>query len=165
MAGTAVTVQNGHTYLVACAVAYNGDTAGIQSVTLSGTTLNVLVPLDGTSTPFDVIDLGAGDDTSHQAKVLLMTPDGIFSASDYDPAILTRRALYNLANGKQDPITIDTEISSASNNPVRNSVIYAALQAKQDTLVSGTNIKTVNGTTLLGSGNLSVGLDITTYGS
>lgn len=28
---------------------------------------------------------------------------------------------------------------------------------KQDTLVSGTNIKTVNGTTLLGSGNLAVG--------
>ena len=31
-----------------------------------------------------------------------------------------------------------------------------ALNAKQDTLVSGTNIKTVNSTTLLGSGNLAV---------
>lgn len=31
-----------------------------------------------------------------------------------------------------------------------------ALNAKQDTLVSGTNIKTVNSTTLLGSGNLNV---------
>lgn len=31
-----------------------------------------------------------------------------------------------------------------------------ALNAKQDTLVSGTNIKTVNSTTLLGSGNLDV---------
>lgn len=31
-----------------------------------------------------------------------------------------------------------------------------ALNAKQDTLVSGTNIKTINGTSLLGSGNISV---------
>ena len=31
-----------------------------------------------------------------------------------------------------------------------------ALNAKQDTLVSGTNIKTINSTTLLGSGNLAV---------
>lgn len=31
-----------------------------------------------------------------------------------------------------------------------------ALNAKQDTLVSGTNIKTINGTSILGSGNISV---------
>lgn len=38
------------------------------------------------------------------------------------------------------------------------------ITGKQDTLVSGTNIKTVNGTTLLGSGNLSVG-DVTLTGT
>jgi len=31
-----------------------------------------------------------------------------------------------------------------------------ALNAKQDTLVSGTNIKTINSTSILGSGNLSI---------
>lgn len=35
--------------------------------------------------------------------------------------------------------------------------LQTALNAKQATLVSGTNIKTVNSTTLLGSGNLAVG--------
>ena len=35
--------------------------------------------------------------------------------------------------------------------------LNSALAAKQDTLVSATNIKTVNGSTLLGSGNLVVG--------
>jgi hypothetical protein len=35
--------------------------------------------------------------------------------------------------------------------------LQSALNAKQATLVSSTNIKTVNGTTLLGSGNLTVG--------
>lgn len=34
--------------------------------------------------------------------------------------------------------------------------LSAALSGKQDALVSGTNIKTVNGNSLLGSGNLSI---------
>lgn len=34
---------------------------------------------------------------------------------------------------------------------------YLALQNKQDTLVSGTNIKTINGSSILGSGDISVG--------
>lgn len=38
-----------------------------------------------------------------------------------------------------------------------DSLLASGLGAKQDTLVSGTNIKTVNGTTLLGSGDLAVG--------
>lgn len=33
---------------------------------------------------------------------------------------------------------------------------YLALQGKQDALVSGTNIKTINNTTILGSGNISI---------
>lgn len=38
------------------------------------------------------------------------------------------------------------------------------LATKQDTLVSGTNIKTVNGESILGSGNIQAGgLNITTY--
>lgn len=36
-------------------------------------------------------------------------------------------------------------------------VIYTALTGKQSTLVSGTNIKTVNGSSLLGSGDLVIG--------
>lgn len=35
--------------------------------------------------------------------------------------------------------------------------LQSALNAKQETLVSGTNIKTINGTSVLGSGNVSVG--------
>lgn len=37
-----------------------------------------------------------------------------------------------------------------------NSAVYTALAAKQDTLVSGTNIKTINNDSLLGSGNLNL---------
>jgi hypothetical protein len=35
--------------------------------------------------------------------------------------------------------------------------LQTALNAKQDTLVSGTNIKTVNGNSLVGSGNVNIG--------
>jgi len=39
--------------------------------------------------------------------------------------------------------------------------LQTALNAKQDTLVSGTNIKTVNGTTILGSGDIAIASGIT----
>ena len=41
-------------------------------------------------------------------------------------------------------ITVDTEISADSENPVQNKVIKAALDAKQDTLVAGDNITIVD---------------------
>lgn len=56
---------------------------------------------------------------------------------------------------------INAKVADAINNgtttvaPSQNAV-FDALATKQDTLVSGTNIKTVNGNTLLGSGNLVI---------
>ena len=52
--------------------------------------------------------------------------------------------------------TIDTSLSSTSTNPVQNKAINSALAGKQAKLVSGTNIKTINGNSLLGSGNVSI---------
>lgn len=40
----------------------------------------------------------------------------------------------------------------------------AALANKQDTLVSGTNIKTINGSSVLGSGDLTIGAAVTLTG-
>ena len=39
--------------------------------------------------------------------------------------------------------------------------LQSALNAKQDTLVSATNIKTINGSSILGSGNLTVSAGLT----
>ena len=51
-----------------------------------------------------------------------------------------------------DPVGTDNSDDNAINT------LYSGLEAsKQDTLVNTTNIKSVNGTTLLGSGNLEVG--------
>lgn len=51
---------------------------------------------------------------------------------------------------------VDSSLSSTSTNPVQNKVINSALGKKQSTLVSGTNIKTINNNSILGSGNLSI---------
>jgi len=70
--------------------------------------------------------------------------------------------------------TIDTELSETSENPVQNKVITQTIldneyvtstalnnlnnriETKQNTLISGTNIKTINGNSLLGSGNITI---------
>lgn len=56
---------------------------------------------------------------------------------------------------------VDSTVTAGSGNVVTSGAVATALAAvsealddKQDTLVSGTNIKTVNGTSLLGSGNI-----------
>ena len=57
------------------------------------------------------------------------------------------------------PLTVDDTVTSGSSNPVKSSGIYGFVTGetatKQDTLVSGTNIKTINSTSILGSGNIT----------
>lgn len=59
-------------------------------------------------------------------------------------------------NNKQNALTFDTAPTASSTNPVTSGGVKTALDAKQATLVSGTSIKTVNNTSLLGSGNVAV---------
>lgn len=61
----------------------------------------------------------------------------------------------------QTEITMDDAPTSGSNNAIKSGGVYTALQGKQDNLVSGTNIKTINGTSILGSGNIVVQAEIT----
>jgi hypothetical protein len=62
-------------------------------------------------------------------------------------------------NGNNLPMEVSTAGVNLTGSPTVNAVAIAnttQVAAKQDTLVSGTNIKTVNSTTILGSGNLAV---------
>ena len=62
-------------------------------------------------------------------------------------------------------ITVDSVLSTESENPVQNKTITNALANKQSTLVSGENIKTINGKSILGKGDITIegtgGSDIT----
>jgi hypothetical protein len=62
-------------------------------------------------------------------------------------------------NGNNLPMEVSTTGVNLTGSPTVNSVAIAnttQVAAKQDTLVSGTNIKTINGASLLGSGNIPV---------
>ena len=54
------------------------------------------------------------------------------------------------------PATVDQTYDSTSTNAQSGTAVAEAISTKQDTLVSGTNIKTVNGNSLLGSGNIDI---------
>ena len=65
------------------------------------------------------------------------------------------------------PITVDSRLDYDSTNPLQNRAIAASLAAlnnevveKQQHLVSGTNIKTINGESILGAGDLTVGVAV-----
>jgi hypothetical protein len=64
-----------------------------------------------------------------------------------------------VANGTTTPvITLQIPTASASNRGALSTTDWSTFNGKQAALVSGTNIKTVNSTSLLGSGNVSVGV-------
>jgi hypothetical protein len=88
--------------------------------------LATIVTVDNASDLFPIVDTSA-------AETKKITPS----------ALKTALALNNVDN------------TSDANKPV-STATQSALNAKQDTLVSGTNIKTVNGTSVLGSGNISI---------
>lgn len=62
---------------------------------------------------------------------------------------------WNVASGKQTLNIPISDIFDASNYYTKNQV-DTALAGKQATLVSGTNIKTINGNSILGEGNLVI---------
>lgn len=67
----------------------------------------------------------------------------------------------------QEALTFDSAPTAGSGNPVTSGGVKTALDGKQATLVSGTNIKTVCGSSILGSGDLQLVADdiYTGYGS
>jgi hypothetical protein len=61
-------------------------------------------------------------------------------------------------------ITLNVPNASATNRGALTTTDWSAFNAKQEALVSGTNIKTINGASVLGSGNINVG-GLTVYRS
>ena len=82
-----------------------------------------------------------------------------------EPAIslTASRAVVSNSSGKLTTSSVtSTELGYVSGV---TSAIQTQINAKQDALVSGTNIKTVNNTNLLGSGNINISTTVATDGS
>lgn len=57
----------------------------------------------------------------------------------------------------QTQVFPETKFNYITSNDSQPVTLTTALSGKQDTLVSGTNIKTINGNSILGEGNITVG--------
>lgn len=92
----------------------------------------------------DYVDTGAGVANTITGGATTITTSNLTAS----------RALMSDANGKVAVSAVtSTELEYLSGV---TSSVQAQLNAKQATLVSGTNIKTVNGTSILGSGDITI---------
>ena len=89
-------------------------------------------------------------------KTIYIISDG---GIEHDVIYLTQAAYDALETKEQDKLYV---ITDAVSTPVYSTdSVDALLAEKQDTLVSGENIKTINGGSILGEGNIVVGADTT----
>lgn len=78
-----------------------------------------------------------------------------WEAVDLAPLAFTDNVSRNSSTGVVS-VPVTTTATSGSAVPFTSGGAYTALGGKQDTLVSGTNIKTINSTSILGSGNIDI---------
>ena len=99
---------------------------------------------------FATIGFISGEDTvssvNGQTGEVVLTASSLnaYTKTQTDDLVNGVRTIANDANNKADAVT----------SRVQN--VETSLENKQDTLVSGTNIKTINGDSILGSGNLVI---------
>jgi len=152
----------------------------ITSVTSGGSEVTVLEITFNTDAGKQAIDIPISqifDASNYYTKTDV---DGLLAAKADTATTYTKTEVDTALSGKQAtlsagtgiditnntisvtgvPLTMDDNVTSGSSNPVKSSGIYNAITAatdtKQDTLVSGTNIKTVGTNSLLGSGNIAL---------
>lgn len=91
--------------------------------------------------------------------------EGILFIGTFTDSKIISATLYSDGTAKANLLGLsaevisDTALSTTSENPLQNKVVTAELANKQDILVSGTNIKTINGESILGEGNIVVNVD------
>ena len=155
-------VDGGWTYIGVVGVGENGR--GIVSITKTSTVGLVdtytIEYTDGINpTTFTVTngangqdgDPGVGVPTGGTTGQVLTKASG----TDYDTQWVNQSAGVDPATAT--PLMDGTGAVGSSAKYAREDHVHPSDTAKQDTLVSGTNIKTVNGQSILGSGNIATG--------
>ena len=135
--------------------------SGIHSIGCSFTQTNEIPPYSkgllfiNRHSPLSYLELGFEPSVNLYVRNVIIT-DGEREGYLNNLSVLTDN-YYKIAYGYQIVFSKpDSELSSTSENPVQNKVINEALVKKQDKLVSGTNIKTLNGIPLIGQGGIVI---------
>ena len=98
------------------------------------------------NTFFVITDAQAGDLTNYYTKT---ETDTLLGGKADTATTYTKTEVDTLLDDKADTATTYTKTET-------DNAITAATSTKQDTLVSGTNIKTINNESILGSGNIDI---------
>lgn len=131
------------------------DSAITQAVSGKQDTLTAGTGIDITS---NVISVTGGTSSAGVVEVTQAEYDALVSGGTVDPDalyIITDAEEINLS-GYALSSAVTAEIAAAVSGKADSSAVTQSLSSKQDTLVSGTNIKTINNESLLGSGNITI---------
>lgn len=133
-----------------------------QATLVSGTTIKTIngVTLLGSG---DIVISGSGGSTtfaalSDKSTVDLPTVNSPLSTALSNKAPIASPTFTGTVSGITKAMVglSDADNTSDANKPI-STATQTALNAKQATLVSGTNIKTINGASIVGAGNITVG--------
>ncbi|MCQ2957369.1 MAG: hypothetical protein MJ180_00540 [Candidatus Gastranaerophilales bacterium] len=141
--------------------------------TVNGQPLSADVVIDTTNSFSDIT--GQPNDNQNLATVLSTKQDTLVSGTNIKTVNNTSLlGSGNIELGSSVPDATESTkgimklYSSIGNNTdgtITQSAISISLSTKQDALVSGTNIKTINNNSLLGSGNISISASLSSAGS
>lgn len=98
------------------------------------------------------ISAGSNNGSSGGGTITGITMNGVSKGTSGVVDLGTVITSHQDISGKQDKLTSGTNIKTINNT----SILGSGNIAVQPTLVSGTNIKTINGTSILGSGNITI---------
>jgi microcystin-dependent protein len=120
----------------------------------SGSGTGIDITHSGTGVKLNIGATGSGDAIRFDTDKFVVADSGNVSSSLFTASeILVTDASKNIVSA---PVATYPSLTELSYVKGATSAIQTQLNAKQATLVSGTNIKTVNSTTLLGAGDLAV---------
>lgn len=83
--------------------------------------------------------------------------DASYVHTDNNYSDIDKGKLEGIESGAEENTIETIKVDSTALTPDANKAVNIDLSGKQDTLVSGTNIKTINNIDLLGSGNIDIG--------
>ena len=123
--------------------------------TLTPTTINQITVTDGSTTvTLNRTDIGKTD-TGFSTNAFVETNYVSISADGYETLQHIEIGTSNITMTPANQYF--SKFSDGTNTyVVKDAEARSSLANKQDTLVSGTNIKTINNTSILGSGNISI---------
>jgi microcystin-dependent protein len=120
----------------------------------SGSGIGIDITHSGSGVKLNIGSSGSGDAIRFDTDKFVVNDDGDISSSLFTAdTILSTNASKELTSLNTATYPSLTEVSYVKGV---TSAIQTQINNKQDTLVSGANIKTINSTTILGSGNIAV---------